>query len=453
MNVLESIMNRTAHPFVMRAIDSAFFVVEFLILFFILQSVFPQKGGHIPKKRFYIIFAALGGILQTAAAFFSKNNFAAYILFIFVVTLLFTAQREGGILMKTAWSLLCISLVVFAESAMMDIFINGLEILDLSAGTLFFSSAVFISLKSLSKLLLLGLACIIKKVTAHTDFAPPRRFQFFFFAMSLMTVVLIYLMFVFGMWISPDVPPFLMLGITLVLLAIILIVYNLYINLAMEYNKNLQTSLINQRLSFQEKHYSDISDVYGDMRELRHDLINHISCMDELIKKEDYRSLRKYFAQLKNDFGSYENWIESGNPIANAVINQKYREALAKGVEMNIEAAIPAELEDSIQDTDLCSVLSNLLDNAIAASRQVDVSRVELVIKPVKNYLSITVSNTTNGNILKDNPKLMTTKPETDYKHGLGINIVRTIVRKYDGMDNISVDKGNFTFNALLKIS
>ena len=79
------------------------------------------------------------------------------------------------------------------------------------------------------------------------------------------------------------------------------------------------------------------------------------------------------------------------------------------------------------------ALLSNLCDNAIEAASKVKNGEVHLYIMKKKAYLKIVIENSTDGNILQKNPEFETDKKNTQL-HGLGIKIIKNIVKLYDGM-------------------
>ena len=103
---------------------------------------------------------------------------------------------------------------------------------------------------------------------------------------------------------------------------------------------------------------------------------------------------------------------------------------------------LPQELE--ITDTDLCSALSNLLDNAIEACRKLENGRyINLEMMVIKNQLHIGVVNSTNGEYKKESGIFKTTKQGG--LHGIGMSNIKSIVEKYEGIYNITADDNSFT--------
>ena len=114
---------------------------------------------------------------------------------------------------------------------------------------------------------------------------------------------------------------------------------------------------------------------------------------------------------------------------------------------MKIDVQISNHL--SVQKLDLCTILSNLCDNAIEASVSVADPLIQIQLKEIKGYLSLTVKNRTEEDVLKKNPSFITTKKDQNL-HGLGITIIRNIVKKYGGSFRFSYENGYVQASVLL---
>ena len=109
---------------------------------------------------------------------------------------------------------------------------------------------------------------------------------------------------------------------------------------------------------------------------------------------------------------------------------------------------LPETLELEVMD--LCSVLSNLLDNAIEGCRGAAAPKITVVVKLVKEYISINITNTVKEDVLKKNPHLLTSKKDREF-HGLGTQVVRDLVARYDGVAEFGCTNQVFYAQAMMK--
>lgn len=226
-----------------------------------------------------------------------------------------------------------------------------------------------------------------------------------------------------------------------------LLLYYFFSSAIRYYNDNISYTIENKQRQLEQRHFTEISDLYENLRQVRHDLKNHIFIMDGLLNNENYNELKSYFSQLK---GSLEvlSFVDTGSYCINAVLNNKIHLAQIKDITMAVTASIPKELQ--IIELDICSVLGNLLDNAIEASDIATTKHITVDISFIRNYLSITVTNTVDYDVIAQNPSLYTTKYGNE-AHGLGLKIIRKIANKYDGMCLFTMKEHDFVGSAQLK--
>lgn len=138
--------------------------------------------------------------------------------------------------------------------------------------------------------------------------------------------------------------------------------------------------------------------------------------------------------------------------MIDSVINMEVLKATANNVAINHRINVPSEL--GIEASDLCRILSNLIDNAIEGVLRTDLNEfgVDCIIEARSEYLYICVQNAINAD--EDTQKLLRLNTvKTDYKnHGYGHKIIKRIVEKYKGHIKYSVEDGFFIAEAILEI-
>ena len=184
-----------------------------------------------------------------------------------------------------------------------------------------------------------------------------------------------------------------------------------------------------------------------EYRSLRHELKNHFTVMESLLEEKRYDQLHQYFQEYsgKNRLNLEE--FRCPNPLISSVISHQMNTALSAGVQLDVIAAVPEVL--GIADDDLCSLLSNLLDNGVEGCLRAGKNSVKATLHTDKNCLFITVTNPAPADTLKTNPRLRSTKNNPN-AHGFGIPIIRQIVERYDGIVRFSEDNGWFTADAMV---
>ena len=100
--------------------------------------------------------------------------------------------------------------------------------------------------------------------------------------------------------------------------------------------------------------------------------------------------------------------------------------------------------------SDLNSLIVNLCDNAIEACATLPNARISLDIHKVKVYLIIEITNTCKNDVQKTNPGFYTHKSNPEF-HGMGIKIIKSITKKYNGQYQVFTTDHSFTTNLMLQ--
>ena len=109
---------------------------------------------------------------------------------------------------------------------------------------------------------------------------------------------------------------------------------------------------------------------------------------------------------------------------------------------------------NTIRNVDICTILVNLLDNAIEACEKIDNSEdryIKLSISSLGGMVVIKVENSCSQFVFDDGQivELKTTKNDSK-SHGYGLKIVKAIANKYNGELEIRHDSKKFIAVAML---
>lgn len=185
-------------------------------------------------------------------------------------------------------------------------------------------------------------------------------------------------------------------------------------------------------------------------RELQQGFIARLTEMQYEIKHHNSESR---INQLIDETAHYLSDVKiekfCGSEILNTVLYLKKNQAEKSDIKMRIAA----DVEDSIgiEDIDLCSLLCNLLDNAIEACEKIqnDDRKIDVKIRSQANFLFFDIENSYSGYLKKKNGHLLSTKKDKE-EHGVGTKIIRDIVSKYDG--NIKYKEKEGTFQVIVSM-
>ncbi len=197
------------------------------------------------------------------------------------------------------------------------------------------------------------------------------------------------------------------------------------------------------------KHCEEVQNVYRTMRGWRHDYHNHIQAMLALTDKP--QQLRAYLLKLNSDLTTVDTVIKTGNVMVDAILNSKLSLIQSHQINLHAKAVVPSDLK--ISEIDLCTVIGNLLDNAMEAclKQEQDSERfVRVYIGILKKQLYISVQNSSGQQIKKSGKTYISTK--NSESHGFGLKRIDRIVAKYDGYINRQNEEGIFATEVLLPL-
>lgn len=208
--------------------------------------------------------------------------------------------------------------------------------------------------------------------------------------------------------------------------------------------KERQYSALKQQHVLQRQYMESIYEMNEQTRRIRHDLKHHLSSLNTLVNQEipDIEEIRRYLSQYAEQTTLLEESVHTENTVVNAVLNAKLRTCKEQGIRTTICIGKIAEV---VSEVDFCSLLGNLLDNAIEAERKLPYAdrSIEVQIQSSEAVMNIWVKNHIRESVLEKNATLQTTKDDTQ-RHGLGIKIIQKIISKYEGYLDIYEEDGNF---------
>lgn len=198
-----------------------------------------------------------------------------------------------------------------------------------------------------------------------------------------------------------------------------------------------------------EGYLEQMKELDAHISTVRHEVKNHIFYIEQLMNQQDFDTLRAYVDRLKNDDFSSVKVITTGHAIIDSIVNAKLAYAQTLGITTKADVRLPELVR--VDDLSLCSLLGNLLTNAIEGSEHVSEASITLDIHPHKDYLVISVRNAVASNVIKENPHLHTTKGDAG-NHGIGLKVIEQVAARYDGDLRLEmVDKRTFCASVMLK--
>lgn len=202
-------------------------------------------------------------------------------------------------------------------------------------------------------------------------------------------------------------------------------------------------------LQAQTKYYESIEANTKNMSKLRHDYKNHLTVMSLLLEGGEVDKAKEYINEISEGLSAATPLVHTGNTIADAIISDKIKKATDLGIRINIDGAFSYK---DMKPIDICSILGNILDNAIEAVGGVSVSSTDITLTLSKTdcFFVISETNLSSKPLKLDGDKVVTSKLDK-VLHGLGIGNIKESAAKYGGDVDISCEPsdshdGEFVF-------
>ncbi len=200
-----------------------------------------------------------------------------------------------------------------------------------------------------------------------------------------------------------------------------------------------------------EKQVREIENMYRQVRGWRHDYRNHIQNMKIQLADKNYGKLNEYLDSLACDLDTVDTVIKTGNVMADAILNSKLAAAEKLNIRLNVKANVPEHLK--MTDVELCSVLGNMLDNAIEACAALPENErfMRVYIGRLKGQLYLSVQNSA-GKVRKEKGEYISTKSDSK-EHGYGLFRIDRIAKKYGGYVNRQNEEGVFAAEIMIPLT
>ncbi|MBP7185214.1 MAG: GHKL domain-containing protein [Ruminococcus sp.] len=208
--------------------------------------------------------------------------------------------------------------------------------------------------------------------------------------------------------------------------------------------------LLDTQLKNQTNYYEKINDIYSEFRSFRHDFKNHLICLRSLLADGDTDKALAYMSDIESISYTEKHRYETGNVIADALLNDKAERAEQYNVKINFSGFIPTM---GITDVDICTLMSNSIDNAIEACAKDssdNMKEVTVTSDFRQGCFFFTVRNPIFEKVrIEKNNKIRTTK-EDKIIHGYGLSNIIRVSKKYHGDTTVCADNNEFILESHL---
>ena len=222
-------------------------------------------------------------------------------------------------------------------------------------------------------------------------------------------------------------------GIVLLVICILFFIKN-------NENEILQSEKkVNERLlKTQMEYYQMLLEKEKQTKAFRHDINNHVYCMQNLLEEKKYDELEEYLRRISETTVSLSTHIKTGNTLISAIIN----DATDKFPEVSFawKGMIPEQL--ALSPYDSCTIFSNLILNAFEAADKAEKKEVRMGAREYKNTLIFEIENTYDKEPVTEKGQYISSKEEKG--HGFGLQNAKAAIEKNGGIYQVSVGEKRF---------
>jgi signal transduction histidine kinase len=222
------------------------------------------------------------------------------------------------------------------------------------------------------------------------------------------------------------------------------------------YSREQYKSLNRLREEYNEKqvdYYKTLLSQEEDTKKFRHDIRNHIICIEELLETGKPEDAKSYIQDIHHSLDKIASIYDTGNDIINAIINYYVNKSKEEHIKIHVKGRILQEL--NIPMMHLSTIVSNLMSNAYEATIKINSDSDKDILVEIHSgskYLEFIVKNPTVTDRVRLDEKMLTTKLDKR-NHGFGIQNIKEVLSKYDGELQLKDDLDSVTIRVMMKIA
>ncbi len=235
--------------------------------------------------------------------------------------------------------------------------------------------------------------------------------------------------------------------IALTVLSSLIVMIFMLMNCISKFYFESTSQLLNKQVNIQLDHYQKIEEINRDVKEFRHDYRNHMICLHTLLKNKETDKAMDYLCSITDHTIRSLRSFRSGNSVADAILNDKCTNARAHNCDIQFNGVI----SDRISAFDICTILSNALDNSIEACQRLPESEETRIISVDCSVDGCVQLIQVKNPSVSEDPNHKTSKADKE-NHGFGLYNIRRTVKALNGRVNIPSTSPEFILQIELMI-
>ena len=213
-----------------------------------------------------------------------------------------------------------------------------------------------------------------------------------------------------------------------------------YKKLQQIFRLSTEISLLEQQEHSLNQYVEEAKTRYDETKSFRHDIRNHIAVVKKLLQGGKLEEAVSYIEDMDDMAEKMSFPCSTNNPVVDILVGNKLGIAKSMGIDVDCSLLLPYPC--SLRDIDICIVLSNALDNAIQAVKNLGAGTEKYIRVSGRiqgDFLMMEIENSFHG--------------KGAFKKGTGLSNVKKVAEKYGGAMSIEIQENVFALHVLLIIS
>ncbi len=202
----------------------------------------------------------------------------------------------------------------------------------------------------------------------------------------------------------------------------------------------------------QVNYYKQLLKKESETRKYRHDMVNHLVYLQEVLKNNQVENARKYVEDILGGFKRIQNtYYVTGNEMVDTIMNY-FLGMLPESVHIEIHGKYPIEL--AMEEIDICTIFSNVFQNAVEEiiENPIQEAAVQVEVIKGKQYVEYKIKNSIYTDIVIGRNGLPKSGKADKKNHGIGMGNVKETIERNEGRFQWCQKEGYFCVTLTLPI-
>ena len=216
-------------------------------------------------------------------------------------------------------------------------------------------------------------------------------------------------------------------------ISIVGVIYSIFLTLSLAV-KNVLSNRQNRELQafmyMQKQQYDYQLHLSVAVRRFKHDLVNHIGVLRELINEKKTEAAKEYIDTIWSIQDEFDLKVHTGDCYLDVIVNYYWYLAIKENIEFVVLGKLTEKMP--LEMFDITTLMGNILQNAVEATINTDAPTIRVELVEHKKEIFIVVSNSVVEKVNIKKGFFITSKKDKA-NHGIGLKNIIATVEKYHG--------------------